>query len=149
MSRSRGRARRRSATPAPDRRPAPAARSRQRRPSAVHSVAPPAVALVISSPAIVAGLTGTTEPLNAFAIVVVALTASWVLSAVGVKVADTVPARIGAPPARSLDTGSTTGDHRVTGPGETRAQLLGQPALGTVGFTTGRAEDTHRGWQIG
>ena len=109
MSRSRGRARRRSATPAPDRRPAPAARSRQRRPRAVHSVAPPAVALVISSPAIVAGLTGTTEPLNAFAIVVVALTASWVLSAVGVKVADTVPARIGAPPARSLDTGPTTG----------------------------------------
>lgn len=94
MSRTRTRARRGAPTTA-GRRGAPAgARPNRPRPSPLYSAAPPALALLVSSPAIVAALNGSTDPIHAFTIVAVSLTAAWVLSAVGVKVADAVPARV-------------------------------------------------------
>ena len=95
MSRTRPRARRGAPSPAVTRTHAASSARRGRpRPSPLHSVAPPALALLVSSPAIVAALNGSTDPINAFTIVAVSLVAAWVLSAVGVKVADAVPARI-------------------------------------------------------
>lgn len=94
MSRTRTRARRGAPTTA-GRRGAPAGARRNRpRPSPLYSAAPPALALLVSSPAIVAALNRSTDPIHAFTIVAVSLTAAWVLSAVGVKVADAVPARV-------------------------------------------------------
>jgi len=94
MSRTRPRARRGAPTTTGPRRAAQGARRNRPRPSPLHSVAPPALALLVSSPAIVAALNGSTDPINAFTIVAVSLTAAWVLSALGVKVADAVPARV-------------------------------------------------------
>ena len=108
MSRTRPRARRGSSRTAGPRRGAPAARRSRQRPSPLHSVAPPALALLVSSPAIVAALNGSTDPIHAFTIVAVSLTAAWILSAVGVKVADAVPARVSAPRRTPAD--ATTED---------------------------------------
>jgi len=48
---------------------------------ALHVIAPPLLALVVSSPAIVSGLTGTADPLQVVTVVAVSLAAMWLLLA--------------------------------------------------------------------
>ena len=113
MSRTRPRSRR--GTPVPvsphsrSQAAAPGTRRSRPRPSPLHSVAPPALALLVSSPAIVAGLNGSTDPIHALTIVAVSLVAAWVLSALGVKVADAAPARVAQQPDPPADAGSAQG----------------------------------------
>ena len=66
-------------------------------------MAPPALALVVSSPAIVAAVNGSTDPINALTIVAVSLVAAWVLSALGAKVAVAVPARVDQQRSASME----------------------------------------------
>jgi hypothetical protein len=85
-----------------------ARRGRSRRPGPLHSVVPPALALLVSSPAIVAGLDGSGDPILALTIVAAALVAAWTVSALGWKVADAMPTgvpsgRAGLPPTGGAD----------------------------------------------
>ena len=99
------------------------------RPSSLHSVAPPALALLVSSPAIVAALNGSTDPIHALTIVAVSLVAAWVLSAVGVKVADAVPARVTQHPAPPVDGGS---DHGAAAVALGRIEPIQVPAADAI-----------------
>lgn len=72
--------------------------------AAFHAYGPPAIGLLVSSPAIASALGGTTDPMYAATIVAAALVAAWVLWTVGLHLTrGTVPARIDPPTTENAD----------------------------------------------
>lgn len=60
--------------------------------SSLQAVAPPLLALVVSSPAIVSGLSGSTAPLDVFTVVAVSMSAVWILFAAATHLSRRAPA---------------------------------------------------------
>lgn len=77
---------------------------------ALHTAVPPALALVVSSPAIVSGLSGTADPIQVLTVVAVSLSVIWVLFAVMAHLGSRpqrVPVRVERPTTHAADAGST------------------------------------------